>query len=271
MQEPRPGGVRVPLWLLVALPILLVVVVVIAAAAVIYVSRGDDETAASPVTSTPVLTLPTGTTLPAPPQRPATVSCSYLPSPFPGQKATDSPKTDGVPANKTGIGYEMATGQGPIGLLLNSAESPCTVNSFTSLAAQHYFDGTNCHRLTTSEGLKVLQCGDPTGTGTGGPGYQFDDEYPVDSYSGLTDPTLVTPIIYPRGTLAMANAGPFTNGSQFFLVYADSELPPAYTVFGTVDAPGMSILDRVAAAGVAGGGSDGTPSLAVQINSIAAK
>ncbi len=80
----------------------------------------------------------------------------------------------------------------------------------------------------------MLQCGDPPGTGKGGPGYQFPNEYPTNQYR-LTDPAVKIPVIYPRGTLAMANAGPGTNGSQFFLVYEDSELPPTYTVFGTID------------------------------------
>ena len=73
--------------------------------------------------------------------------------------------------------------------------------------------------------------------GTGGPGYRFPNEYPTNQFR-LTDPTLKTPVLYPRGTLAMANSGPGTNGSQFFLVYKDSALPPTYTVFGTIDETG---------------------------------
>ena len=101
----------------------------------------------------------------------------------------------------------MATNQGNIGLQLDNAKAPCTVNSFASLAQQGYFNDTPCHRLTTSEGLSVLQCGDPTGKGTGGPGYEFANEYPTDQYQP-DDPALQKPVIYPRGTLAMANAGP---------------------------------------------------------------
>jgi peptidyl-prolyl cis-trans isomerase B (cyclophilin B) len=162
------------------------------------------------------------------------------------------------------IDLDIVTNRGKIGLKLANNESPCTVRSFISLAQQKFFDGTHCHRLTTSPGLSVLQCGDPTGDGTGGPGYQFADEYPADQFPH-GDPALKRPVRYPRGTLAMANAGPNTNGSQFFLVYRDSQLPPAYTVFGTIDATGLATLDKIAAAGVAGGGQDGPPGTEVTI------
>jgi peptidyl-prolyl cis-trans isomerase B (cyclophilin B) len=114
--------------------------------------------------------------------------------------------------------------------------------------------------------LSVLQCGDPKGDGTGGPGYQFADEYPTDQYPA-GDPALKQPVVYPRGTLAMANAGPGTNGSQFFMVYRDSLLPPAYTVFGTINQAGLAVLDKIAAGGVSGGGDDGTPANEVTITS----
>ncbi len=161
----------------------------------------------------------------------------------------------------------METNQGNIGLMLDNGKSPCTVNSFASLAQPGYFNETPCHRLTTSESLAVLQCGDPTGEGTGGPGYQFANEYPTNQYQP-DDPALQQPVLYPRGTLAMANAGPGTNGSQFFLVYKDSQLPPNYTVFGTIDETGLATLDKIAAGGVAGGGQDGKPATDVQVKSI---
>jgi peptidyl-prolyl cis-trans isomerase B (cyclophilin B) len=113
-----------------------------------------------------------------------------------------------------------------------------------------------------------LQCGDPTGVGTGGPGYQFASEYPFDQYPP-NDPKLQQPVLYPRGTLAMANSGaPNSNGSQFFLLYKDSPLPPTYTVFGTINADGLRILDGIAGGGVAGGGDDGKPAIAVTIQSL---
>jgi len=102
----------------------------------------------------------------------------------------------------------------------------------------------------------VLQCGDPTGTGTGGPGYAFDDE----ALEGAS---------YPRGTVAMANSGPGTNGSQFFLVYADTALPPDYTPLGTITS-GLEVLERVAAAGSddSNGPGDGRPRTPVQIRTL---
>ncbi|REZ92974.1 peptidylprolyl isomerase, partial [Mycobacterium tuberculosis] len=165
------------------------------------------------------------------------------------------------------VSVSMVTNQGNIGLMLANNESPCTVNSFVSLAQQGFFKGTTCHRLTTSPMLAVLQCGDPKGDGTGGPGYQFANEYPTDQYSA-NDPKLNEPVIYPRGTLAMANAGPNTNSSQFFMVYRDSKLPPQYTVFGTIQADGLTTLDKIAKAGVAGGGEDGKPATEVTITSV---
>lgn len=144
---------------------------------------------------------------------------------------------------------------GTIGLTLDAAAAPRTVNSFAFLAGEGYFDHTRCHRLTT-EGIYVLQCGDPTASGRGGPGYRFPDE-------NLTGAT------YPAGTLAMANAGPGTNGSQFFLVYRDSQLPPNYTPFGRITS-GMDVLTGVAAAGVAGGGGDGTPAAEIVLNKVTA-
>ena len=148
----------------------------------------------------------------------------------------------------------LLTNQGDIGLTLDAASAPCTVSSFTSLASQSYFDDTPCHRLTTA-GIFVLQCGDPTGTGSGGPGYSFADEL-----SGAET--------YPAGTLAMANSGPNTNGSQFFLVYDDSPLPAAYTAFGEVDPDGLEILRGIAEAGAEGGSPDGPPAEAVTLDFV---
>ena len=109
--------------------------------------------------------------------------------------------------------------------------APCTVQSFLHLVGTRFYDRTPCHRLTAYPTLKVLQCGDPTGTGEGGPGYRYKDELPTDLPPAPTDPTGERRV-YARGVLAMANAGPDTNGSQFFLVYADSALRPNYTIFG---------------------------------------
>ncbi|OMC03662.1 peptidylprolyl isomerase [Mycolicibacter heraklionensis] len=194
--------------------------------------------------------------------------CQY-PKARPASKPVDPPRSGKVPTEPAEVSVSMMTDQGPIGLMLNNGQAPCTVNSFISLAAKDFFNDTQCHRLTTSPMLSVLQCGDPAGDGTGGPGYEFDNEYPTDQYS-LGDPAAQQPVTYPRGTVAMANAGPGTNGSQFFLVYKDSMLPPQYTVFGRIQDDGLATLDKIAAAGVQGGGDDGPPATKVTIKSVLA-
>ena len=193
-------------------------------------------------------------------------NCQY-PAAGPASKPVEPPKSGQVPTDPATISVSMATNQGNIGLVLNNGEATCTVNSFVSLAQKGFFNDTPCHRLTTSPSLAVLQCGDPSGSGSGGPGYEFANEYPTNQYA-KDDPALQKPVLYPRGSLAMANAGPNTNGSQFFLVYKDSQLPPNYTVFGTIDATGLATLDKIAADGVAGGGQDGKPKTDVQIKSV---
>lgn len=156
-----------------------------------------------------------------------------------------SPLSSGLP----GKNLRLGTNCGLINIELD-AKAPKTTTILGNLAKAGYFDKTACHRLTTS-GIYVLQCGDPTGTGTGSPGFKFADE-------NLPKTTDGVPYTYPRGTVAMANSGPNTNGSQFFLVYRDSPLPPNYSVWGKITS-GLDLLDKVAAAGVADGGSDGKP------------
>ncbi|MFG3128434.1 peptidylprolyl isomerase [Streptomyces tendae] len=136
---------------------------------------------------------------------------------------------------------KLATTCGDIDLALKADAAPHTVNSFDFLAGKGFFDHTKCHRLTT-EGIYVLQCGDPTAQGNGGPGYNIPDE-------NLKDKSLKDNV-YPAGTVAMANTGqPDSGGSQFFLVYQDSQLPPSYTPFGTVSKEGMTVLKKIASAG----------------------
>lgn len=194
-------------------------------------------------------------------------NCQYEPSPEPASKPVNPPRAGKVPTDPAQVSVSMVTSQGNVGLLLANNESPCTVNSFISLAQQKFFDNTQCHRLTTSPTSAVLQCGDPTGDGTGGPGYQFANEYPTDQYKP-DDPAQHEPVVYPRGTLAMANRGPNTNGSQFFMVYKDSQLPPEYTIFGKIQQDGLATLDKIAKSGVAGGGQDGAPVAEVTIKSV---
>jgi peptidyl-prolyl cis-trans isomerase B (cyclophilin B) len=152
----------------------------------------------------------------------------------------------------------LITNLGLIPLTLDRAEAPCTVQSFLHLVRHGFYNRTICHRLTTYPTLKVLQCGDPTGTGEGGPGYRYKDELPTNLPPAPTDPTGVRKV-YARGVLAMANAGPDTNGSQFFLVFANSALRPNYTIFGSVRPLGLRTLDRIAAGGVAPTAEDPAP------------
>jgi peptidyl-prolyl cis-trans isomerase B (cyclophilin B) len=168
---------------------------------------------------------------------PNPTSCQY---PADTKTAAAKPATappDGqVPSSGT-VPVTLQTSAGDIPLTLDRALAPCTVNNFLNLAKQSFYTGTSCHRLGVDAGLQMLQCGDPTGDGSGGPGYTFADEV----FPELT---------YGRGVLAMANAGPDTNGSQFFLVYGDTQLPPDYTVFGSISDAGLQVLDKVARSGV---------------------
>ena len=163
------------------------------------------------------------------------------------------------------------TNLGKIGISLLNSKATCTVNSFAHLAETNFFNNTQCWRVSNSSGLYLLQCGDPNATaksklscssstlGSGGPGYQFADE-------NLTGAT------YPAGTVAMANGGANTNGSQFFLVFKNTTLPASYTPFGKITS-GLDILQNVAKAGTsctiqAGGG---VPKEKVIINSVTVK
>ncbi|MFF3847397.1 peptidylprolyl isomerase [Streptomyces sp. NPDC002328] len=153
---------------------------------------------------------------------------------------------------------KLDTTCGAIDIAMKASAAPHTVNSFNFLAGKGYFDHTKCHRLTTN-GIYVLQCGDPTGSGSGGPGYTIPDE-------NLKDASLKNNV-YPAGTVAMANTSqPNTGGSQFFLVYQDSPLPPSYTPFGTVSESGMAVLKKIVGAGESTGAGDGAPNATVVIN-----
>ena len=192
------------------------------------------STTPTPTSSTPI-TIPTA--LAPAPKRPtplaATVNCTYT-------KSGDAAKPNNLPngsnlSTQGTVSVTLKTNDGDIPLTLDRSLAPCAVNSFVSLSSQGYYDNTSCHRLSTS-GLQMLQCGDPKGDGTGGPGYKFDDE--------------VWPSLkYGRGYLAMANSGPNTNGSQFFLVFGDAQLQPNYTVFGTISEAGLKVIDDIARAG----------------------
>ncbi len=143
--------------------------------------------------------------------------------------------------------------------------APQTVNSFVFLAAKSFLDGTFCHRMTEGQTLTVLQCGDPKGTGMGGPGYRLPDEnLPKE------DPALKL-ASYPRGTVAMANSGPGTGGSQFFMVIKDSKLASSYTIFAKI-VRGIEVLDRIFEVGIQSDAQtlprEGPPKQKVYINDL---
>jgi len=167
----------------------------------------------------------------------AGVTCEYPPEGEPA-RPVDPPRSENVSDQGT-VGVTLHLTAGDVSLTLDRATAPCTVNSFVSLAEQGFYDDTECHRLV-DYGIFILQCGDPTATGTGGPGYTIPDE-------------LNPPPTYPAGTVAMAKRQPpNTGGSQFFLVWADTPLPAEYTVFGTMDQAGLDVVAGIAAQGVDG-------------------
>ncbi len=229
----------------------IVAVVVVVVGVVLFATLGGGsapatDAAATPTpdaAATPTATPQTPEAIPSavaplpkrPTPLPATVNCSF---PAGGQAAKPvmPPPGTGVSARGT-VAVTLQTGDGAIPLTLDKALAPCTVDSFVSLAKQGYFDNSTCHRITTAPGLQVLQCGDPTGTGTGGPGYTIPDE-------------VFPELKYGRGILAMANTGqPNTGGSQFFMIYGDGDLPPQYTAFGSITPEGLQVIDTIAKRG----------------------
>lgn len=165
------------------------------------------------------------------------------------------------PATAEGRDWDVVlhTSVGEIDLVLDGAAAPQAVASFVSLASEGFFDGTQCHRLLPSS---LLQCGDPTGTGTGGPGYSFG---PIENAPSSN--------VYPAGSVAMARVGGDgeSMGSQFFLVFNDVLLPAdragGYTVMGSVSA-GLDVLIDVAEAGTVDGSTDGRPLTSVIIERV---
>ncbi len=144
----------------------------------------------------------------------------------------------------------IKTDLGDIKIEINSKDTPITANNFIYLARQKFYDGVIFHRIVSGF---MIQGGDPTGTGSGGPGYEFDDE----PFKGN----------YDRGTIAMANAGPNTNGSQFFIMHKDYPLPPNYVIFGKV-IQGMDIVDKIATAPTKSSGEGSTPVNPVKMNIV---
>ena len=245
-----------------------VVVVAAAVVSVVLTNKHHSDRQKSASASSTASAAPSAGSLPSfTPAADLGANCQYPPAKEPPSKQATLPRHGKVPTEPAQVSASMVTNEGRIGLLLTNNESPCTVNSFASLAQQNFFDGTHCHRLTATPSSGILQCGDPSGDGTGGPGYQFANEYPTDQYKP-GDPAARESVTYPRGTLAMANSGPNSNGSQFFLVYKDTQLRPEYTIFGKIQQDGLATLDKIAKGGVAGGAEDGPPATEVTIKSI---
>ncbi|SEQ47420.1 peptidyl-prolyl cis-trans isomerase B (cyclophilin B) [Lentzea xinjiangensis] len=206
----------------------------------------------------------TGTASAQPQAQSARPDCGYTATPDdPAARPVTIPRDPWFTKGKVLV--KVKTNQGDVPLVLDRGKAPCTTHSFIHLAHRGFYHQTECHRLTAYPTLKVLQCGDPSGTGAGGPGYKYADELPTDLPPAPNDPTGQRRV-YPRGTLAMANAGPDTNGSQFFLVQSDSILRPNYTVFGQILPEGLKTLDKIAAGGIAGENpQDGRPASTTEL------
>ncbi|MFD0597819.1 peptidylprolyl isomerase [Catellatospora coxensis] len=228
--------------------IVVVLVCAVVAAAVFVLRLRDDATGAAPGDTT--ASAADGTCRWLPVEAASNVNVKDVGTP---------PRT--VPTN--GVQQlTMTTNRGVVTIQVDTGKAPCAAASITHLAGRRFFDGTSCHRLVT-EGIKVLQCGDPSGTGMGGPAYQFSEE---------NLPTTADADPYPVGTLAMAKTqAPHTTGSQFFIVYGPTPIAPEYTVLGTVTA-GMDVIHTIGKGGAvdpAGNTApDGTPKSPVTIATL---
>ena len=244
-----------------------VVLVLLAVGAIYWLAsdNGSDAAAQPTESSSSTSATPAGQTTGGP--------CKYATTP--GQPAAKpvEPPPDPDPTTKSGtVDMTFSTDQGDIPVTLDRAKAPCTVQSIVHLAEAKFYDGSPCHRIVHKDNFKVLQCGDPTGQGTGGPGYTIPDEKPTGLQPAPADAAGAS--VYPRGTIAMAKtAEPNSGGSQFFMVYGSTFLPPEYTVFGTISEPGLAVLDKIGAGGVNDsanpGSGDGAPKLATKITQVA--
>lgn len=188
---------------------------------------------------------------------PEAAACSYTPADPADPNANPNLTDVGVPPEPDGstepVVLDVASTQGAFQMTLDPTTAPCATNSMKYLAENAFFDGSPCHRMVNSEVFGVLQCGDPTGSGSGGPTYSYLAE--PESVAGLAPSPDGAAAIYPRGSVAMAQGGgdpatgaPPTIGSQFFICFQDTQLPPDYTLVGTITA-GLEVIEAVAAAG----------------------
>ena len=269
---------------LIAVVITIAAVVVVVGGIYVIATAGHGSPSAAASASS---TAPTTTTAPAVTSKGPCKYTTTPSAPAPAGKDTGLPADPAKTPNTGTAQVTLHTSAGDIPMALDRAEAPCTVQSMLHLVTAKFFDNTPCHRITDypkPNPLFVLQCGDPTGQGTGGPGYSIPDEKPKTLKAAPSTTPVpagqTAPVVYPAGTLAMANSGqPHTGGSQFFLVYQDSQLPPDYTVFGTVSASGLTVLNNIARAGLIPGTdpssgqatpNDGKPKTPVTIQSAVA-
>jgi peptidyl-prolyl cis-trans isomerase B (cyclophilin B) len=193
--------------------------------------------------------------------KPAATSASASPSPSPSASAAAGVPSKSIAEGRTWTGDLTINGI-KLGVSLDGAAAPQAVSSTIALTQKKFYDGLTCHRLTNG-GFYVLQCGDPNGDGSGGPGYSYGpiENAPKDDK-------------YPAGTLAMARQSGNANsqGSQFFIVYKDTTIPSdsagGYTVIGTITSGLDTLVTDVADKGVQGGGTDGKPAVATKIDSF---
>lgn len=216
------------------------------------------STASAPASATQSPTAPTASTTSSvrPTATGTSTTCNYRVTGG-AAKRVDPPQNEDVPATGS-VTFTLKLTVGSVVITMDRAKAPCAVNSFESLASQGFFDNTPCHRLA-DRGFFLLQCGDPTGKGQGGPGYVFDDEV------RSTD-------TYQAGTVAMATTQANSNGSQFFMVYSDSPLPAKYTILGHMDEASRQVIAGVAQQGEDGAYKDGSghPIQPVDITSVVA-
>jgi peptidyl-prolyl cis-trans isomerase B (cyclophilin B) len=187
-------------------------------------------------------------------------------------KDVGTPPTKNLPTSGTAT-MRVSTNQGVIDVALDVAKAPCATASFTYLANRGFFGNTDCHQLLAgTNGINALRCGDPTGSGSGGPTYTFYDENlppaPTPDPSASASPGTDKPL-YPKGTVAMATDTPGANGSQFFIFYQDSRPDGQYSVIGTVTT-GLDVVEKVAKAGTVdnGSGAKTKPKLGVKIQNL---
>ena len=238
-----------------------VVVVLLAVGAIYWLASRDDK-------QTPAAQNSETTTTPQAPAKTTEGACKYTSTPAePAAKPVELPED---PAEKPATGtvaLTLKTNNGDIPVTMDRAKAPCTVQSIEHLVKAKFYDDTPCHRMVVGDNFKVLQCGDPTGQGSGGPGYTIPDEKPTDLQPASVGQGAT---IYPRGAIAMANTGqPNSGGSQFFMVFGSTFLPPDYAIFGTIGDAGLAVLDKIGAEGVDpatdNGSHDGKPKLATTI------